>query len=324
MEKMKAIVYTSYGTPDVLHIEEVEKPSPNDNQVLVKVHAVSLNPAEAHMRSGMLIARLIGGKGLFKPERTILGADFAGRIEAVGNAVTEFHPGDEVFGRKEPGGFAEYLCVSEKPIMLKPANISFEQAAAVPVAALTALQSLRDAGHLQPGQTVLINGAAGGLGTFAVQIAKAFGADVTGVCSTGNLELVCSLGADRAIDYKRQDFTRNGEQYDLIVDNVGNHSVFDYQRALKPDGICVITGYSSLGLMLQHQVMGRLISKNGKKKIGNMLAHIKKEDLRLLKELMEAGKVVPFIDKTYSLSQVPEAYRYLETRHARGKIAVSL
>ncbi|MBI5054876.1 MAG: NAD(P)-dependent alcohol dehydrogenase, partial [Chloroflexi bacterium] len=233
---MKAIVYTQYGPPDVLQLQEVEKPTPNDNQVLVRVHAASLNPAEAHMRNGLPIARVFAGSEFLKPKKTILAADIAGRVEAVGKNVTQFKPGDEVFGRRSPDGFAEYVCVSENPIALKPTNMTFEQAAAVPVAALTALQSLRDNGQIQPGQNVLINGASGGVGTFTVQIAKAFGADVTGVTRTQNWDLVRSLGADRVIDYTRENFTRNGQRYDLIIDNAGNHSVADYARALTPNG----------------------------------------------------------------------------------------
>ena len=269
------------------------------------------------------MARVIGGTGLLKPKRTILAADFSGHVEAVGSNVTQFKRGDEVFGRKSQDGFAEYVCVSENPIMLKPANITFEQAAAVPVAAITALQSLRDTGHIQPGQKVLINGASGGVGTFTVQIAKAFGADVTGVCHTRNVDLVRSLGADRVIDYTRQDFTRNGDRYDLIIDNVGNHSISDYARASSPKGICVIIGYTSMILMLQNLVLGRLVSRIGSRKIGMMLAHITKQDLGVLKELMEAGKVVPVVGRCYSLGEVSEAYRHLETRHAQGKIVVT-
>ena len=320
---MKAIVHTQYGSPDVLHIQEVERPAPNDSHVLVRVHAVSLNPAEAHMRRAEPMARLLAGNGLLKPKHPVLGADFAGRVEAVGSNVTQFKPGDEVFGRRAPNGFAEYVCVGENSIVLKPANITFEQAASVPIAAVTALQSLRDDGQIQPGQKVLINGASGGVGTFTVQIAKAFGAHVTAVCSMRNLDLVRSLGADQVIDYTREDFTRSGQRYDLIIDNVGNHSISDYTRALCPKGICVITGYTSMVLLLQHLVMGRLISRIGSKKIGMMLARITKKDLVVLKELMEAGKVVPVVDRCYSLSEVPEAYRYLETRHARGKIVVT-
>jgi NADPH:quinone reductase-like Zn-dependent oxidoreductase len=321
---MKAIVYTEYGPPEVLQLQEVEKPTPEDHQVLIRVQAVSLNPAEWHIRNGMLLARLIGGTGLFRPKRTISGADIAGRVEAVGKNVTQFKPGDEVFGRRDPGGFAEYVCASEKPIAVKPANLSFEQAAAVPVAALTALQSLRDAGQVQPGQNVLINGASGGVGTFTVQIAKVFGARVTGVCSTRNVELVRSLGADHVLDYTQEDFARTGQRYDLIIDNVGNHSVADYARALTPKGTCIIVGFSSVALLLQQQLLGRLVSRTGSQKISSMLAHTKQADLIILKELMEAGKVRPVIDRTYPLTQVAEAYRYAETGHARGKVVVTL
>ena len=321
---MKAVVYDRYGPPDVLRIEEVEKPAPTDDQLLVRVHAVSLNPAEWHMRSGELLPRLMGGNGLFRPKKTISGADFAGRVEAVGKNVTEYKEGDEVFGRRDPNGFAEYLCVSEKPIMLKPANITFEQAAAVPVAAMTALQALRDAGQVQAGQKVLVNGVAGGVGTFTVQIAKSYGAHVTGVCSTRNLDLVRSLGADEVIDYTREDFSRSGQRYDLIIDNVGNHSIADYQRTLGPAGICVVIGYHTTPLLLQHLLLGPLVSRKGGKKIGNMLAHIRKDDMRLMKELMESGKVVPVVDNVFPLDEVAEAYRYVEAKHARGKVVVAM
>ncbi len=321
MTSMKAVMYKQYGSPEVLHVNDIEMPAPNDNQVLVKVHAASVNPAEAHMRAGG--GRLFGG-GLLKPKQPIPGADFAGRVEAAGKNITKFQPGDDVYGRRDPGGLAEYLCVSEKSIATKPARISYEQAAAVPVAGITALQSLRDAGKLQAGQEVLINGATGGLGTFSVQIAKALGARVTGVTSTRNLELVRSLGADKVIDYTKGNFARGGECYDLIIDNVGNHSISDYLRTLKPNGICIITGYTSVLILIPNFLLGRLVSRFGNKQIGNMLAHIKSQDLLFLNELMEAGKLTPFVDKVYPLSQAAEAYRYLETKHARGKIVITL
>jgi NADPH:quinone reductase-like Zn-dependent oxidoreductase len=319
---MKAIAYTKYGPPDVLQLKEVEKPTPTDNQVLVRVHAVSLNPTDWHARSGMLLVRLMTG-GLLRPKHTIPGADFAGRVEAVGRNVTHFQPGDEVFGRRDPGGFAEYLCVSENPIALKPANITFAQAAAVPVAAVTALQSLRDVGQIQSGQKVLVNGASGGVGTFAVQIAKLFGAEVTGVCSTRNLDLVRSIGANRVIDYTREDFTRTGQRYDLIIDNVGNRSVPDLARALRPNGICVTVGFSSIGRVLQNGLQ-RLIPRTGGTKFGGIMARINNKDLVLLKELIEAGKVVPVIDRCYPLREVPEAFRYAEEGRARGKVVIAL
>jgi NADPH:quinone reductase-like Zn-dependent oxidoreductase len=321
---MKAVAHTKYGPPDVLEIQEIEKPTPDENQSLVRVYAASVNPAEAHMLSGRLMARIAGGNGFFKPKETILGADIAGVVEAVGSNVTQFKPGDAVFGRRAPNGFAEYVCLSEKALALKPANISFEQAAAVPVAAITALQSLRDAGKVQAGQTVLINGASGGVGTFAVQIAKTLGAHVIGVCHPRNLDLVRSLGADEVIDYTRENFTRNGRRYDVIIDNVANHSLGDYARALNPNGICVIVGFTSLGLLLQHLILGQLVSKFGSKKMGMMLAHITKPDFGVLQELMETGKLVPVVESCYPLSQVAEAYRHLETRHTRGKIVVTL
>jgi NADPH:quinone reductase-like Zn-dependent oxidoreductase len=320
---MKAIVAPRYGPPEVLQLQELEKPTPDDDQVLVRVHAVSINPADWHVRRGKPLARLMG-VGLLRPKEPVLAADISGRIEAVGRSVTQFHPGDEVFGRKAPDGFAEYVCLSESSLALKPANITFEQAAAVPVASVTALQSLRDAGRIQPDQKVLINGASGGVGTFTVQIAKAFGAEVTGVCSTRNVDLVRSLGADWVIDYTQEDFTRNGQRYDLIIDNVGNRSLSDYRRALSPTGTCVIIGYSSMVRLLQHVAFGRLISKLGSKKIAFMLAHIHQKDLLLLKELIEAGKVVPVIDRCYSLDKVPEAFRYFEKGHARGKVVITL
>jgi NADPH:quinone reductase-like Zn-dependent oxidoreductase len=321
---MKAIVYTKYGPPDVLHLKEVEKPTPNENQLLVRVRALSLTRAEPYMRSGKPPARLLLGSGLLRPKNPIPGADFAGRVEAVGKNVAQFKPGDEVFGRRSPGGFAEYLCVSEKPVVLKPANATFEQAAALTSAGLTALQSVRDGGQIRPGQNVLINGASGGVGTFTVQIAKAFGADVTAVCSTRNLELVRSIGADRVIDYTQQDFSRNGQRYDLIIDNVGNHSLADYRRALTPTGICVIVGFFSIGLLLQHLILGRLLSRIGNQKISITAVHTTKEDLTVLKELVEAGKVVPVIDRTYPFHEVVEAHRYVETGHARAKVVVTV
>jgi NADPH:quinone reductase-like Zn-dependent oxidoreductase len=333
---MKAIVYTEYGSPAVLQLKEVEKPSPTpalaggareEDEVLVKVHAASGNPADWHlMRGEPFLARL--ENGLQRPKNTRLGVDIAGRIEAVGKNVTEFKPGDEVFGEKFEtglGGFAEYVSVPERALALKPTNVSFEAAAAVPLAALTALQSLRNKRQIQPGQKVLINGASGGVGTFAVQIAKALGTEVTGVCSTPNLDMVRSIGADHVVDYTKNDFARNGRQYDLIFDAVGNRSVSDYQRALSPHGICVIVGFTTLSRLFEHMTLGPLMSKFGSKKIGRMdTVHTNKDDLLFLKELLEAGKVVPVIDRCYPLSETAEAIRYLETGRARGKVIITV
>ena len=323
---MKTVVYEKYGPPDVLELKEVGKPAvKKDDEVLVKVHAASVNPADWHMMRGQpFLARL--SAGLFKPKRKILGIDIAGRIEAVGKDVTDLKPGDEVFGDCGwGGGFAEYACVSAKKLVLKPANITFEEAAAVPVVAITALQGLRDNGQVQAGQEVLINGASGGVGTFAVQIAKYFGADVTGVCSTRNLEMVKSLGADYVIDYTKEDFTQSEQGYDLIIDNVANRSVSDLKCALSPNGNCVIVGFSSMSLLFQHMLLGPLVSRNKGKRVGVMgEAKMNKNDISFIKELLEAGKVVPVIDRCYTLSEVPEAIRYLEKGHARGKVVITL
>jgi NADPH:quinone reductase-like Zn-dependent oxidoreductase len=319
---MKAIVYTKYGSPDVLQLTEVDKPELNDDQVLVKVQAASINPLDWHyMRGTPFLVRLQAG--LLKPKNTRLGVDAAGRVEAVGRNVKQFQAGDEVFGNTRLGSLGEYGLAAEAKLVLKPKNITFEEAAAVPVAAITALQALRDHGQIQPGQKVLINGASGGVGTFAVQIAKWFGAEVTGVCSTRNLDMVCSIGADHAIDYTKEDFTKSGQPYDLIIDNAANRSVSEYKRALTPQGKCVVVGYS-LGLMLQLMVLGPWISKTGGQKMGLMLADTNKKDLEILKELLEEGKVVPVIDRRYPLSSAAEAIRYLEKGHARGKIVITI
>ena len=320
---MQAIVFTQYGSPDVLQLAEIEPPTPDDNQVLVKVYAASANPLDwHHMRGAPFIARLDGG--LRKPTDTKLGADFAGRVEAVGGNVTRFHPGDEVFGASS-GSFAEYVCAAETKMAPKPANISFQAAAAVPVAALTALQGLRDTGKLQAGQNVLINGASGGVGSFAVQFAKALGAVVTGVCSTRNLDLVRSLGADQVIDYTQLDFTQDGPRYDLIYDAVGNRSVWDYRRALTPCGICVIAGFTSLPRLFEHMVLGPIASRAGAKRIGMMgIAKVTRTDLEAITAFLESGQVVPLIDRCYPLCQTAQAIRYLEAGHARGKVIVGV
>lgn len=321
---MKAIEYTKYGSPDVLRFQEVEKPAPGDDEVLVKVHAVSINAADWHlMRGKPFLARFMGG-GFRKPKNSILGSDIAGRVEAIGKNVTQFQQGDEVFGGVDQGGFAEYISVRERALVLKPANVSFEAAAAVPLAAITALQALRDNGQIQPGQKVLINGASGGVGTFAVQLAKSFGAEVTGVCSTRNLDMARSIGADHVIDYTQEDFTRNGRQYDLIIDIGANHSVSDYKRALSPNGICVFTGFSTMSHMLRSSLLGSLASRTGSKKFGRFLAKLYPKDMVLLKELLDAGKIVPVIDRRYPLSKLAEAMRYFGVEHARGKVIITV
>jgi len=320
---MRAIVCTRYGSPDALQLNEVEKPAPTEGRVLVKVHAASANPVDWHtMRGKPFLVRF--SEGLRKPKDPRLGTDIAGRVEAVGSNVTQFKLGDEVFGTC-PGGFAEYASAREDRLALKPTNRSFEESAAVPVAAFTALQGLRDSGRIRAGQEVLVNGASGGVGTFAVQIAKSFGTEVTGVCSTRNLEMVRSIGADHVIDYTREDFTRDGPRYDLIYDAVGNRSVSAYKRALRPQGTCVIAGFSGLSRLFQHLIVGRLMSMTGNKKIGLMgLAKPNQKDLLIMKGLLEAGKVVPVIDRRYPLGETAEAIRYLEAGHARGKVVISV
>jgi NADPH:quinone reductase-like Zn-dependent oxidoreductase len=326
--RMKAIVYHNFGSPDVLQLEEIEKPVPNDNQVLVKVQAVSVNPFDWHFMEGVpYIARLLAF-GPLKPTSPRLGADFAGTVEAVGKNITQFKPGDEVFGGKI-GAYAEYVVIAEKFLATKPANITFEQAGSVQIAGLTALQGLRDKGKIQPGQKVLINGASGGVGTFAVQIAKSLGAHVTGVCSGRNVELVRSLGADQVIDYTKEDFTKSGQRYDVIIDNVGNHSLSEYRRVLNPNGKYVLIGGGGvndnrwtgpIGVVIKTLLLKPFISQEMKM----MLADVNKEDLTFLADLMQSGKVTPVIDKTYPLSEIREAIRYVETGRARGKVAVTL
>jgi NADPH:quinone reductase-like Zn-dependent oxidoreductase len=324
---MNAIVYTQYGSPDVLQFKEVEKPTPQDSEVLVKIHAASANPADWHtMRATPFLARLVNG--LFKPKNPRLGADVAGHVEALSSAVTQFHVGDEVFGcmsLNAMSSFAEYACVREDALVLKPANLTFEQAAAVPLAALTALQGLRDTGHIQSGQKVLVNGASGGVGTFAVQIAKSFGAEVTGVCSGRNLDLVRSIGADHVIDYTREDFTNNGQHYDLIYCAVGNRAASDYERALNPQGVCVIAGFTNLRLLFEHMILAPRRSKAGGKRVGLMpTMKPNQTDLAFLKALLESGKVKPVIDRSYPLRETAEAIRYLETGHAKGKVVITV
>ena len=324
---MKAIVYCDYGTAEVLRLETVERPVPEDDQVLVKVRAAAVNPLDWHyMRGTPYIMRI--ESGLRKPKVTRLGVDFAGTVEAVGRNVTQFKPGDDVFGGRT-GALAEYVAVrAERAVALKPANLTFEQAASVPVAAITALQGLRDKGNLQPGQKVLINGASGGVGTFAVQIAKSFGAHVTGVCSTRNVELVRSLGADQVIDYTKDDYTKSDQRYDVILDNVGNRSLLDNRRVLTPEGRFVLIGGGGpdegrwIGPMAK-PIRAMALSWFVSQDMGMMLADLNKEDLAILGDLMQAGKVTPVIDRLYSLSEVPAAIRYLEEGRARGKVIIT-
>jgi NADPH:quinone reductase-like Zn-dependent oxidoreductase len=322
---MKAIVYYRYGSPDVLKCEEIEKPTPAEDEVLIKVRAASVNPYDWHfMRGTPYFVRIPAG--LLKPKDRRLGVDVAGWVEAVGRSVTKFKPGDEVFGVSR-GAFAEYACASESALVMKPANVTFEQAASVPIAALTALQGLRDKGQIQPGQKVLINGAAGGVGTFAVQIAKSFGADVTGVCSTRNVEMVRSIGADRVIDYAQQDFTSSGQLYDLIFDCVGNHLFSACKRVLNPKGTYIAVGGPSGRWMigpLARLITALVLSRFASQKLVMVLAKPNKEDLTIMHHLMKARKVTPVIDKRYKLSEVPEAIRYLEEGHARGKVVITL
>lgn len=324
---MKAVVYTQYGSPDVLQLEEVEKPASADNEVLVKVHAVALNYADWGLLTGKpFMVRLMAG-GVLKPKNKILGADIAGRVEAVGKNASHFQPGDEVFGDISGGGwggFAEYVSVPENVLVRKPANVTFEEAAAVPLAAVTALQGIRDKGQIQPGQKVLINGASGGVGSFAVQIAKSFGTEVTAVCSTGKMEMVRSIGADHIIDYTKEDFTQNGRHYDLIIGANGYHPLSDYKRALAPGGTYVCTG-GTLAQVFQAMLLGPLMSVSGDKKLGSMgVAKPNQKDLAFLKTFLEAGKIVPVIDKCYPLRETAAAFRYLGEGHARGKVVVTL
>jgi NADPH:quinone reductase-like Zn-dependent oxidoreductase len=329
MKLMKAIVYHNYGSPDVLKLEEIERPTPRDDEVLIKVRAASVNPIDSGLSRHPFLRRILFAMSKSKINRP--GRDAAGVIaegaEAVGRNVTQFKPGDAVFGLCG-GAFAEYACAAQSTLAMKPENASFEQAASIPLAGLTALQGLRDKGKIQPGQKVLINGAAGGVGTFAVQIAKSFGAEVTGVCSTRNVEMVRSIGADRVIDYTREDFTKSGQHYDLIFDLVANHSFSARRRVLDPKGIYIGAGIVGLGgsmvSLLAHQITELVLSRFVSEKFVTFMAKLSKEDLTIMGELMEAGKVTPVIDRCYSLSEVPEAIRYLEEGHARGKVVITL
>jgi NADPH:quinone reductase-like Zn-dependent oxidoreductase len=319
---MKAIVRTQYGSPDVLQFTEVAKPSPDADEILIKIYAASVNPLDWRLlRAKPFIIRL---GGLLEPKHKILGVDIAGRVEAVGSSVKQFQPGDEVFGvGKDLGGFAEYVCTAEDKLAFKPANLTFDEAAAVPVAALTALQGLRDKGRIRPGHKVLIDGASGGVGTFAVQIAKSFGAEVTAVCSTRNVDTARSLGADHVIDYTREDFTKGGQRYDLILAANAYHSIFNYRRALAQGGIYALAGGGGIQI-LQAIFVGPLLSLIGSKKMGFFGANTNQKDLVFLKDLLETRKVVPFIDRRYPLSDVAEAVRYLEEGHAQGKVVITV
>jgi NADPH:quinone reductase-like Zn-dependent oxidoreductase len=322
---VKAIVCTKYGPPDSLQLQEVPKPIHQDDQVLVKIHAASVNAADLETLRGDLIVRMAAP---FRPMCKILGSDIAGRVEAVGRNVTQFQPGDEVWGDLSfphgLGAFAEYVCAGEKALAPKPASMTFEEAAAYPQAAIVALQSLRHKGRIQPGHKVLINGAGGGMGTFAVQLAKHFGAEVTGVDSARKLDMLRSIGADHVIDYTQEDYTKNGQRYDLILDVAAYRSVFDYRRALTAEGIFMMVG-GSLATLLQVVILGTLISRMESKRIGiNAWEPNKREDLAFLAALFEAGEVVPVIDRRYPLSQVPEALRYLEKEPHLGKLVITV
>ena len=322
---MKAIGYYTYGPPEVLRYEEIEKPAAGDDEVLIKIRAASVNPLDWHfMRGEPYLVRLM--TGLRKPKVTRLGVDVAGVVEAVGRNVTRFHLGDHVFGSCL-GAFAEYAATPESKVVAKPANVTFDQAAAVPVASFTALQGLRDKGHIQPGRKVLINGAAGGVGTFAVQIAKSFGAEVTGVCSTRNVEMVRSIGADHVIDYTKEDFSKSGQRYDILFDGISNHPFSECRRILHPNGIYIPFGGPAGRWMigpLASSAKDRASSLFGGPKFAGVLAKANLDDLTIMQGLLEAGKVTPVIDRRYTLSETPAAIRYLEEGHARGKVIITL
>ena len=322
---MKAIVCPRYGSPDVLRLEEVAKPTPGDDEVLVAVQAAAVAAGDWHLLRGEpFLVRLMFG--LFKPKRGLLGSDVAGRVEAVGRDVQGFKPGDEVFGDLSGSGFgafAEYVCAPEKALAPRPEGLTFEEAAAVPVSAVTALQALRDEGQLQAGQQVLVNGASGGVGTYAVQIAKAFGADVTGTCSTSKLDLVREIGADHVVDYTKQDVTQSGRQYDLILDAAAYRSLADYKRVLRPGGVYVLVGGATARLF-QAMLLGPLMSKKGERKMGGLMAKPNQEDLLVMKDLLEEGQVKPVIDRRFPLSETADAIRYLEAGKARGKVVITV
>ncbi|MEI7902240.1 MAG: NAD(P)-dependent alcohol dehydrogenase [bacterium] len=324
---MKAMICTKYGSPDVLQLVEVEKPVPKDNELLVKIRAASVNALDWHMLRGKpFLVRL--QYGFFRPKVRIMGYDIAGQVEAVGKNVTQFKPGDEVFGGPgfSLGGFAEYACIAQDGfVALLPSGTTYEEAAAVPAAAVTALKGLRDKGHIRAGQKVLINGAAGGVGTFSVQIAKSFDTEVTGVCSFKNLGMVRSIGADKVIDYTKEDFTRNGQTYDLVLDNVGNRSVGDLRRTLNPTGTCVIVGFTSMGRMLVQSILAPMVSRaTGRRILSASDEKPNREEIHFLRGLLESRKVVPTIDRQYPLEQLAEAIAYVETGHARAKVVITM
>ncbi len=319
---MKAVVYNKYGPPEVLQVQEVEKPTPKDDEVLIKIYAASVNAYDWHFLTADIFLIRFMGAGFFKPKYHRLGADVSGRIEAVGKSVTQFKPGDDVYGMIH-GGFAEYVCASEKDLVLKPSNLSYDEAAAVPMAGITALQGLRDEGKIQTGQKVLVNGASGGVGTYAVQIAKFYGAEVTAVCSTRNLDQARSIGADHVIDYTKEDFTKSGKLSDLIFAANGYHPLSTYKRALNPKGIYVMAG-GTKAQIFQSMLMGSLMSEKAGRKIGGVAAKRSQIDLAFLKEILEAGKVVPVIDRRYTLSETAEALRYLGEGYARGKVVIRM
>ena len=320
---MKAVVYTKYGSPDVLQLKEVAKPAPTDDEILIKVHAVSVNRSDWEGLRGKPLYARIGG--LLKPRHQILGSDIAGRVEMAGRNNRQFQPGDEVFGDilGRMGGFAEYVCARGRTLALKPASMTFEEVAAIPQAAVIALQGIRDKGQVQPGQKVLINGAGGGAGSFAVQLAKLYGAEVTGVDNTGKLDFMRSLGADHVIDYTREDFTKNGKLYDLILDVIAHRSVFAYRRALKPNGSYFAVG-GSVVTMFQIFLLGPWIRRTSDRNVQVLAVQRNRKDLVAITELCEAGKVVPVIDRRYPLREVPEALRYLGEGHAKGKIVITV
>jgi NADPH:quinone reductase-like Zn-dependent oxidoreductase len=321
---VKAIVQDKYGSPDVLQFKDIDTPSPNDDEVLVRAHAAAVNIGDWHLLRGVpYVMRLV--VGLRRPKREIPGTDVAGRVEAVGGDVKQLRPGDEVFGWCE-GAFAEYACAPENNFVSKPATVTFEQAAAVGDSAFTALDAVRDQGKVQPGQEVLINGASGGVGTFAVQIAKSFGARVTGVCSTRNIDLVRSIGADHVIDYTREDFTQTGQRYDVMLDAVGSRSLSDCRRALTPRGTYVLVGVSNLGRWfgLARQLKVLSLSPFVRQKMRVFLVRHNREDLLVLKQLVEDGKVTPVIDRRYELSEVPKALQHQGEGHAQGKIVIAM